>query len=362
MSETHTQDSTTPSNPTPPNPIPADSRPFFDKLAPHYSAAAPFLRDIARRSLAPYIHGAAEPRLHAPSAVFHDNACGPGIATAEVLSMLASNSEPKSKFNNDNNDKDEDADAESKLPTIYATDNSPGMITQLRVLITAGTPPFPASRPSNGNNDNDNHKASEKIHASVADSRDLSDVLPRDENAIITHSYTGFALPFFAESDRRAAAAEIYRTLRRGGVAVVTGWERLGWVDIIETVRREVDPQGQQYKGPNEATGGAGTAGEGGAQRLKDMMVEGGFEERKMEVQRVVVPYCVRDWGMEANKVFREVAEQWVFAGVGKEWDERKREEFREAHRRFVEREGERERQGGRIELEVRAWVAVARK
>jgi ubiquinone/menaquinone biosynthesis C-methylase UbiE len=56
-----------------------------------------------------------------------------------------------------------------------------------------------------------------------------------------THSVTNMGILFF--NDGAAGAREIYRTLKRGGTAVVTSWSELGYLEgVIQPAQREARP------------------------------------------------------------------------------------------------------------------------
>ena len=115
-----------------------------------------------------------------------DNAYGPGIVTGEIRKNLPP----------------------SNIPQIHAVDFSPRMIDELR------------------------HKAEfEKwthVNAAVMDAENLT-----FEDDKFSHSITNFGIFLFLDPVK--AAAEIYRTLQPGDVAVVTSWSKLGWLDLLQT-------------------------------------------------------------------------------------------------------------------------------
>lgn len=80
-----------------------------------------------------------------------------------------------------------------------------------------------------------------------------SAVMPAEKldfgDGTFTHSITNLGLLFF--NDKAAGAREIYRTLRPGGVAVVTSWSYLGYLeDIIVPAQRVVRPDTTPFQVP----------------------------------------------------------------------------------------------------------------
>lgn len=64
-----------------------------------------------------------------------------------------------------------------------------------------------------------------------------------------SHSITNLGILFFADGD--AGAREIYRTLKPGGVAVVTSWSDFGYLDaVIRPAQRAVKPEAPVYRLP----------------------------------------------------------------------------------------------------------------
>jgi ubiquinone/menaquinone biosynthesis C-methylase UbiE len=131
------------------------------------------------------------------SSVVHDNACGPGIITKEILAAAA-----RSK---------------TTPPTIHATDFTEAMVNMLQLVI-------------------DEEKLHEHVTAQVMDGSDLS----KFSDKTFTHSITNFGM--FAFPDPIAGAAHIRRTLKDGGVAAVTTWKYPGNVFFANEVRDALNP------------------------------------------------------------------------------------------------------------------------
>jgi ubiquinone/menaquinone biosynthesis C-methylase UbiE len=134
-----------------------------------------------------------------PASTIHDNACGTGIVSFEILSHFGPG-------------------PDARRPTIHATDFSEAMISSLQEQI--------ASR--------EDWRSS--IHASVQDSQSLSSI--PDET--FTHSITNFALFIIPDAD--SAAREIFRTLKKGGTAALTTWNVNGFVDLMHRTQKAIRP------------------------------------------------------------------------------------------------------------------------
>jgi hypothetical protein len=84
------------------------------------------------------------------------------------------------------------------------------------------------------------------------------------------------------------AAREIYRTPRPGGVALVTSWHNSDWwLGVLQDVQRAVRPHATPWEGP--FTEWLGT------DKLKHVMLEGGFSEDKLEITSVTTIQGVKD-------------------------------------------------------------------
>ncbi|TPX06808.1 uncharacterized protein E0L32_002304 [Thyridium curvatum] len=120
------------------------------------------------------------------SSVVLDNACGTGLASSAVLRLATP-------------------------ATLHAIDAAPAMVE-----IAAGVLP-------------------PTVHTAVMPGESLS--FP---DGTFTHSLTNLGL--FAFTDPAKGAREIHRTLRDGGVALVTGWASHAHLDIVERVQKTLRP------------------------------------------------------------------------------------------------------------------------
>jgi ubiquinone/menaquinone biosynthesis C-methylase UbiE len=163
------------------------------------------------------------------SSIIHDNACGPGIVTFDILAHAAEAGIPP--------------------PTIYATDFSQGMITELQRTI--------------------DQNGLKSVTAQVMDSYNLS---PFGDD-MFTHSITNLGI--FAFPDPVAGARHILRTLKPGGVAVITAWKYPGNIYFANEVLQVVAP------GSPEMLPLKDWLNEG---HLRGIMEKAGFEMEKVEI------------------------------------------------------------------------------
>ena len=126
------------------------------------------------------------------NSVVHDNAAGPGVATAGIYATLAPSSIPKEILISDNND---------------------GMVSGARDSFN-----------------------SPNISYKNLDAHDLSSLADN----YFTHSITNFSIFTFAKAE--TAMSEVYRTLRPGGTAVVTSWRRFAVLPIVHEVQKRLRP------------------------------------------------------------------------------------------------------------------------
>jgi ubiquinone/menaquinone biosynthesis C-methylase UbiE len=165
----------------------------FDGMAKWYD-------DVIRQATLPYArHILSIMPPITPTSIIHDNACGTGLVTFEILSRFPPG-------------------PNVARPTIYATDISEGMISSLQGLL--------ASRSD----------LTSSIHVSVQDAMSLSPF----SSETFTHSIMNFALSFVP--DATCAAREIFRTLKTGGTMAVTTWHMNGLVDLIHRTQKTIRP------------------------------------------------------------------------------------------------------------------------
>jgi ubiquinone/menaquinone biosynthesis C-methylase UbiE len=163
------------------------------------------------------------------SSVVHDNACGPGIITTDIIAQCSkSNIEP---------------------PTICATDFNEGMIDAIQSTIDA-----------------------EGLNTVTAQVMDGSDLSPFEDNKF-THSITNFGI--FVFPNAAAGAEHIFRTLKVGGIAAVTTWKRPGNIFFINEVLQELAPGLKEWFSVKEWTQ---------EKKLRCVLEQGGFAKDHIEI------------------------------------------------------------------------------
>lgn len=130
-----------------------------------------------------------------PDSVVHDTAAGPGIGAAALVARLAKDQLPKE---------------------VLVSDNVPMMVSAARESLAASPLPH--------------------VDCKELDSQDLSSV----PDGYFTHSINNFSIfTFVRPAD---AVRESYRTLRPGGLAVVTCWRRFAPVFIVHAAQKRIRP------------------------------------------------------------------------------------------------------------------------
>lgn len=232
----------------------------YEAGASSYESINNFKKDITREILKLC------PPLETRSVVL-DNACGPGIVTGEIQQSFAA----------------------SNIPRIHAVDFSPRMIDELKRRATA--------------------EAWTNVEARVMDAQDLT-----FEDNSFTHSITNFGIFLFPDPVK--AASEIRRTLRPGGVALVTTWHDLDWwLGILQHVQSTVRSNTTAWAGP--------FAEWLGTEKLKHVMLEGGFSEQELEVISVTTVLS----GKDRDVYIEAMRPTWVKRAT-EEWNEDDRLEF----------------------------------
>ncbi|KAI1261488.1 S-adenosyl-L-methionine-dependent methyltransferase [Xylariaceae sp. FL1019] len=130
-----------------------------------------------------------------PDSVVHDTAAGPGVGAGALAARLPKEQLPKE---------------------ILVTDNVPMMVSAARESLTASECPLP------------------HVECKELDSQDLSSVADN----YFTHSIDNFSI--FTFERPQAAVSETYRTLRPGGLAIVTCWRRFAPVIVIRAAQKKI--------------------------------------------------------------------------------------------------------------------------
>ena len=275
-----------------------DASAHFEKAASTYEDNFSVMTEIASHllSLSPPI---------TPSSVIHDNAAGPGVVAGEILRLP--------QFTEV---------AGAKYPTIHATDFSPAMIQALEAR--AAREGWPDG----------------VVKAQTMDSMDLVGLA----DDTFTHSYMASAI--FLVPDPARTMAEIRRTLRPGGVALVTTFERQGFNELFRDVQRAVRPHAPSWKGliPEEWLT---------EKKLRAVAESGGFEAAKVEIRRYSTWMAGEVWSKPGLASLKEVFTKSITNG----WSDEDRASFERKLREHVESE---KVKGTRYEVKI--FVALATK
>ncbi|KAI8664531.1 Methyltransf-25 domain-containing protein [Fusarium keratoplasticum] len=173
----------------------------FDSAAAQYEASTGgCTRELARSLLdIPQLES-----IYHPSAILLDNACGTGIVAEEIIL--------RARRTNAN------------VPNIHAVDPAPNMVEISR----------------------------KKLDVLGASATTSTAVMPGEklefQDGMFTHSITNLGILFFTDGD--AGAKQIYRILKPGGVAVVTSWAVLGYLEVIRPAQSAVRPDDPPFKLP----------------------------------------------------------------------------------------------------------------
>ncbi|KLU91226.1 hypothetical protein MAPG_09748 [Magnaporthiopsis poae ATCC 64411] len=185
----------------------------YTRMAETYEAIFPAMRLFAADavSLAPPI---------TEKSVVHDNGCGPGIVTAEILSR---------------HQRRPSLDHQHQKPLLQQTWQRPRRRSQQQAHHQTGHPrdaprieatdisPVMVSAAA---------RRGAAVRSQVMDSRELFGF----DDAVFTHSFSNFVVLGMSEADTARVVSEMRRTLKPGGVAVLTAWRALGYLDVFEQV------------------------------------------------------------------------------------------------------------------------------
>ncbi|RMJ14387.1 hypothetical protein BHE90_001661 [Fusarium euwallaceae] len=173
----------------------------FDSTAAQYEASTGgSTRELARLLLdIPQLKS-----IYQPSAIVLDNACGTGIVAEEIVLRARRTN--------------------SNAPKLYAVDPAPNMVEISRKKLDA-------------------LGASETSNTAIMPGEKLE-----FQDEMFTHSITNLGILFYTDGD--AGAKEIYRTLKASGVAVVTSWAVLGYLEVIHPAQSVVRPDDPPFKLP----------------------------------------------------------------------------------------------------------------
>lgn len=181
---------------------PASAVQFFDSTAAQYEEST---GGCTRELVAKLLDLPQLSTLSALGVHVLDNACGTGIVAEELAKRCAANG--------------------AAFPTVSAVDAAQNMV-DLAQKKFEGT----------------EHAEKVTFQQMPGEKLDFSD-------DTFSHSITNLGILFFADGD--AGAREIHRTLKPGGVAVVTSWAGLSYLDeVIRPAQKSVRPDAPTYKLP----------------------------------------------------------------------------------------------------------------
>ncbi|KAI1355900.1 S-adenosyl-L-methionine-dependent methyltransferase [Xylaria sp. FL0043] len=164
-----------------------------------------------------------------PDSVVHDTAAGPGIGAAALVARLSKDQLPKE---------------------VLVSDNVAMMVSAARESLTASPLPH--------------------VNCRELDSQDLSSV-PDD---YFTHSINNFSIFTFVRPVD--AVRETYRTLRPGGLAIITCWRRFAPMFIVHAAQKKIRPELPLMPTPNPQFYEEGV--------LQKVVEEGGFAKKDIIV------------------------------------------------------------------------------
>lgn len=238
-----------------------------------------------------------------PGCVIHDNGCGSGTFIDVLLEAVPDLLKPTPKTN------------------IYATDLMPAFVEGVK-----------AHAESRG--------WSDVVQASVMPAESLS--IP---DGHLTHTFTNFVIQ--ATKDPQQSVNEVYRTLRPGGVAVMTSWAKMPHGGALERTREKL------YK-VHEAHGEAETFS---AAWLESLLERAKFKEVKIVQMETQMEH-------ESLSTWSNMA--WSFMGMPPggwtETDEKDWEANTALFGQECVRDGFEVLEDGRVRVKMLANVAIAWK
>ncbi|ROW03906.1 hypothetical protein VPNG_07268 [Cytospora leucostoma] len=237
-----------------------------------------------------------------PDTVIHDAACGLGPVTESILATS-----PPSTIK------------------IHATDFAPPMANIYNMFASAKNWPS---------------------RAEIMDSQKLT--FP---DATFTHVFLSFGLPII--DDPVAAAKEIYRTLKPGGIAVTAFWLHIPQGECAQKTRRAVwGPDARLAIEPKPQHSDRGY--------IRSLLVEGGFRFEDVQLYEKSAFLPVRDLDEFAIAIWSSIGQP---VGGWTEEDDGKWDEAVAKYKELLTKESGYHVDGdGKITLEATAQIAVVRK
>ena len=142
----------------------------------------------------------------------------------------------------------------------------------------------------------------------------------------------------------------MYRTLKAGGVAVVTCWRQIGFLDLFYPVQEIVKPANKVESMPTLDKWMKPDVVEG-------VMRDGGFEFVEVGEKEVAI------WDDTAESLVVRMADT-MQGFVGGQWSEEEMRRMEEATRRVWREQGNKYflQENGKVGIKMVAWVAIGRK
>jgi len=229
------------------------------------------------------------------SSVVLDNAAGPGIVTGELLKQITP----------------------SEVPELHAADFSPAMI---KVLNAKGW--------------------SEKygVKAVVMDAQDL-----KYPDEMFTHIFMNLGI--FALPDPLKGTKQIFRTLKPGGITLVTTIRTVGWLPPFQIAQRRIKPDAPVFQGmvaPEWAK----------PEKIRTLLEEGGFNPESIEVRHTGV-----DMGMVQFASSQEGVAKMARDMIVKGWTIDETAQFDKALQEELKAEAD-----SNVHRELSIWIGIATK
>jgi ubiquinone/menaquinone biosynthesis C-methylase UbiE len=174
-----------------------------------------------------------------------------------------------------------------------------------------------------------------------------SDVMDAQELSYADNTFTHcfMNMGIFLLPDPEKGAVEIYRTLKPGGVAVITTIKQVGWVQIFQAAQKKVKPEAPLWKSPLKEEWST-------EEKLRSVTQAGGFKPENIDIKATESSVLSSMMGD-----FFASMKDGVTKMTTKDWSEVEKERFKVVVKEQIENEMADPR-----ELEIAAWVAVARK
>ena len=235
------------------------------------------------------------------SPTIHDNACGTGAVTEEIIKAIPS-------------------------ARIYATDKVPPMIQATKAII--------AEKP--------------ELQGRVAEVELMDGESLRYADDFFDASITNFGIFFFPNPV--LGAKEVHRTLKRQGIAVFTAWKEFGFKPVLWEVQERVKPVNPLTELPLMEPWCDGSL-------LRQTLLEGGFHEIEMTAVTVGMYGTGRP---DLESVLLENFQAMVHSN----WTDEEKSKLPAVIAQVLDDEEAKfcVKSGDKVGVPMTAWVAVCRK